>query len=235
MDQSLEHQGRIEAFKIFHAAQNIAITYEGFSELEFEEEFFGLEQTPGWVDLPILLEFQAKNMPKHESSTAHEPETLYTIEQKTDSPFDELSELLNDDDKVFELIEHVKNQLNVSFRQQLANRLTFLFEAAKEEDPDDIAILPGSIKNFIGFIQSAPYLKYPDVVLSPSKNIRAQWRTGPNRHFAVEFLTSGEAYVVIFSPDQKHPEKTIRLSGLVSVDSLMDTAQPHGVLNWSSQ
>lgn len=96
MDQSLGHQDRIETFKIFHAAQNISITYEGFSELELEEDFFGLEETSGWVDLPILLEFQVKNMPKHESSTAHEPDTLYTIEQKTESPFDELSELLLD-------------------------------------------------------------------------------------------------------------------------------------------
>jgi len=32
-----------------------------------------------------------------------------------------------------------------------------------------------------------------------------------------------------------HPEKTIRMSGIASVDSLMETVQPHGVLLWSSQ
>jgi hypothetical protein len=59
--------------------------------------------------------------------------------------------------------------------------------------------------------------------------------TGPNRHFAVEFLPTGDAHFVIFTPDPMHPDKTIRMSGLASVDSLMETVQPHGVLTWSSQ
>jgi hypothetical protein len=142
---------------------------------------------------------------------------------------------INDDEKVLEIILHVRNQLNISFSKQLADRLEFLFDASKEEYPDEVAILPESLRSFVGFMQSAINLKYPDVVLSPSKNIRAQWRTGPNRHFAVEFLPTGDAHFVIFSPDPMHPEKTIRMSGLASVDSLMETVQPHGVLSWSSQ
>ena len=114
-------------------------------------------------------------------------------------------------------------------------RIQFLFEASKEEYPAEVAILPDSLKNFVGFLQTEPDLKYPDVVLSPSKNIRAQWRTAPNRHFAVEFLPTGDAHFVIFSPDPKHPDKTNRMSGLVSVDSLMQTAQPHGILSWCSK
>ena len=152
-----------------------------------------------------------------------------------ESPFDKLEELLSNDEKVLEIILHVRNQLNINFSKQLADRIKFLFDISKEEYPEEVAILPQSLRNFVGFLQSATNLRYPDVVLSPSKNIRAQWRTGPNRHFAVEFLPTGDAHFVIFTPDPMHPDKTIRMSGLASVDSLMETVQPHGVLTWSSQ
>lgn len=134
-----------------------------------------------------------------------------------------------------EIILHLQNQVNRSFSRQLADRIKFLFDASKEEYPEKVAILPESVRNFVGFMQSVTILKYPDVVLSPSKNIRAQWHIGPNRHFAVEFLPTGDAHFVIFTPDPMHPEKTIRMSGIVSVDSLMETTKPHGVLSWSSQ
>ena len=152
-----------------------------------------------------------------------------------ESPFDKLEELLSNDEKVLEIILHVRNQLNINFSKQLADRIKFLFDLSKEEYPEEVAILPESLRSFVGFLQSATNLRYPDVVLSPSKNIRAQWRTGSSRHFAVEFLPTGDAHFVIFTPDPMHLDKTIRMSGLASVDSLMETVQPHGVLTWSSQ
>lgn len=142
---------------------------------------------------------------------------------------------MNGDKKVLEIISHVRNQLNISFSQQLADRIKFLFDASKEEYPEEVAILPESLSSFVSFLHSATSLKYPDVVLSPSKNICTQWRAGPNRHFAVEFFPTGDAHFVIFTPDPIHPEKTVRISGIVSVDSLMQTVTPHGVLSWCSQ
>ncbi|HEA66137.1 MAG TPA: hypothetical protein ENI07_04850 [Desulfobacterales bacterium] len=152
-----------------------------------------------------------------------------------ESPFEAMEDLLSDDKKINAIIELFNNRLNIAFAKQFAARIQFLFDASKEEYPDEVAILPESLKNFVSFLQAEPNLKYPDVVLSPSKNICTQWRTAPNRHFAVEFLPTGDAHFVIFAPDPKHPEKTIRISGIVSVDSLIQTAQPHGVLSWCSQ
>jgi len=127
------------------------------------------------------------------------------------------------------------NQTNISFSERLAERIQFLFEASKEEYPHVEAISPESLKNFVSFLLSAPNLKYPDVVLSPDKNICTQWRTTPNRYFSVEFLPTGDARFVLFSPDPKNPDKTFRMSGIVSVDSLMQTAQPPGILSWCYQ
>lgn len=213
-------QDNVEAYKKYFAAKNLTAT-----RLD----------SVSWIESQAWLKRKFVGTRQRKSPVTMEPSLEEIIFIEPESPFDKLEELLNDDEKVLEIILHVRNQLNISFSEQLADRIMFLFDASKEEYPDEVAILPESLRSFVGFLQSAKNLKYPDVVLSPSKNIRAQWRTGPNRHFAVEFLPTGDAHFVIFSPDPMHPEKTIRMSGIVSVDSLMETVQPLGVLLWSSQ
>jgi len=228
-------QGRVEACEKYFAAKNIAATCEGFGEFKNAENYWASEEDNDWMEAQIWFKRVSMGARGRRSPITMEPDLEYVISPSSESPFDKLYELRNDDEKVLEIISHVRSQLDVSFAQQLADRLKFLVDVAKEEHPDEVAILPESLRNFVSFLQFQANLNYPDVVLSPSKNIRVQWRTAPNRHFAVEFLTTGEAQFVIFSPDPKHPERTIRLSGLASVDSLMETVQPHGVLTWSSR
>lgn len=213
-------QNTVEAYEKYVAAKNLTATRLGSVD---------------WIESQTWLKRKFVGTRRRKSPVTMEPSLEEIIFIEPESPFDKLEELLNDDEKVLEIILHVRNQLNINFSKQLADRLEFLFDASKEEYPEEVAILPESLRNFVSFLQSATNLRYPDVVLSPSKNIRAQWRTGPNRHFAVEFLPTGDAHFVIFTPDPMHPDKTIRMSGLASVDSLMETVQPHGVLTWSSQ
>ncbi|MBN1546406.1 MAG: hypothetical protein JW902_07090 [Syntrophaceae bacterium] len=168
------------------------------------------------------------------SSITTEPIDEAATPAESESPFDEIIDRLGDDEKINEIVKFL-NQTTIAFPKRLAERIQFLFEASKEEYPDEVAILPESLKNFVSFLQTEPNLKYPDVVLSPDKNICAQWRTAPNRHFSVEFLPTGDARFVIFSPDPKQPDKINRISGIVSLDSLMRTAQPHGVRSWCAQ
>jgi hypothetical protein len=163
-----------------------------------------------------------------------------TPSSRSESPFDVLDELLAAEKKVERLkverlIDFIRDKSNIQFAEELAARLILLCQAAKEEDPEEVPISPGSLRNFIGFLQQAPNLRYPDVVLTPSNEIRAQWRTAPNRHFAVVFLPTGEARFVIFTPNRRDPDKIDRLSGITSTDTLMETAEPHGVLEWASQ
>ena len=103
------------------------------------------------------------------------------------------------------------------------------------EDPEDGSISIDSMRNFIGFLQNTTNLKCPNVALTPSNEIHAQWRTAPNRHLAVVFLQTGETRFVIFSPNSKDPEMIDRISGLTSVDSLLETIKPHKVLEWASR
>lgn len=214
-------QDDIEAYEEYHWAKNLTAT--------------NLECTD-WLESRIQDWFIRKRIDslRRESSITIEPGGGETTSVEPASPFEAIEDRLSDDEKVNEIVLFLKDQSNITFAKQLADRLRFLFDVSREEYPEEVAIHPESLRCFVGFLQSAANLKYPDVVLSPSKNIRAQWRTGPNRHFAVEFLPSGDGHFVIFTLDPRHPEKTIRMSGIVSVEALMETVQPHGVLSWSS-
>jgi len=234
-DQVTTLQDRVEAYEKYFVAKNVAATNEGFGEFETAEDLRASKEAIDWIGTKILFRHVSAGAREQRSPITVEPNLEYVSFPSSESPFDILDELRNEDEKALEIISHVRNHLNVFYAQQLADRLMFLVENAKEEHPDEVAILSESLKNFVSFLQAHATLNYPDVVLSPSKNIRVQWRTAPNRHFAVEFLTTGEANFVIFSPDPKHPEKIIRLSGIVSVDSLMEAVQPHSVLAWSAR
>jgi len=152
----------------------------------------------------------------------------------TESPFDELDEKLTSEEKIKKLIDYVRKGSKIQFAQELAVKLNFLNEVVNE-DPDEDSISIDSMRNFISFLQNTTNLKCPNVALTPSNEIHAQWRTAPNRHFAAVFLPTGETRFVIFTPNSKDPEMIDRISGLTSADSLLETIQPHKVLEWASK
>ena len=156
------------------------------------------------------------------------------IAPTAESPFDELDEKLTSEEKIKKLIDYVRGGSKIQFARELAAKLNFLNEVVNE-DPDEDPISIDSMRNFIRFLQNTTNLKCPNVALTPSNEIHAQWRTAPNRHFAAVFLQTGETRFVIFSPNSKDPEMIDRISGLTSVDSLLETIQPHKVLEWASK
>jgi hypothetical protein len=151
-----------------------------------------------------------------------------------DSPFDELYERLPDEDKINRSLVSIMYNKNISYAQRLADRLRDLYESVLE-DPDEEPLTPGSLINFIYFLSETPGLRYPDVSLTPTNEIRAQWSTAPNRHFAVSFSSMGEARFVIFKPNSDDPDRIDRLSGITSIATLIETTRPHRVLEWTSE
>jgi hypothetical protein len=152
----------------------------------------------------------------------------------TESPFDELDEKLTNEEKIHKLINFVREGSKIQFAHELAIKLNFLSEVVNE-DSDEDSISIDSMRNFISFLQNTTNLKCPNVALTPSNEIHAQWRTAPNRHFAAVFLPTGETRFVIFAPNSKDPEMIDRISGLTSVASLLETIRPHKVLEWASK
>ena len=149
-----------------------------------------------------------------------------------DSPFDELYERLPDEDKINRSLVSIRYNKNISYAQRLADRLRDLYESVLE-DPDEGPLPPGSLINFIYFLSETPGLRYPDVSLTPTNEIRAQWRTAPNRHFAVSFSSMGDARFVIFKPNSDDPDRIDRFSGITSIATLIETTRPHRVLEWT--
>ena len=151
-----------------------------------------------------------------------------------DSPFDELYERLPDADKINRSLVSITYNKNISYAQRLADRLRDLYESVLE-DPDEEPLTPGSLINFIHFLSETPGLRYPEVSLTPTNEIRAQWSTTPNRHFAVSFSSIGDARFVIFKPNSDDPDRIDRLSGITSIATLIETTRPHRVLEWTSE
>ncbi len=238
---------RVEAYARFAAADpnNVTWTISGaLEEMERRDAPYTNIQTPPEWKSPYLVAFNvvkgdAVGMgllePLWNLSTTLEDEIPSEDIFLPDSPFDLLADLQDHREKVHELISHIRSSLRVSFRKKLAKRLEFLSEVAEEEAPDQADISAESLRMFIKFLKLAPDLKFPGVVLSPSGNVRVQWNAALNKHFVTEFYPDGEVRFVIFRPDSKHPDQTIRLSGIASVESLLNTVEPHGVLEWAGE
>ena len=143
-----------------------------------------------------------------------------------------------DDAKLSQLIAHIMKSTDIPFAENLARRLTLLIDVAIEEGPTQRALSPESVRMFVKFLRGAllatPTLEYPDVMLSPSGNVRVQWRSAPNKHVAAEFYPDGEVRFVIFAPDSTRPDHTFRISGIASIDTFLSNAEPHGVMEWMS-
>jgi len=161
------------------------------------------------------------------------PILQYRPPYKKDNPFSHIDEFLDNEEKVHLFINHIKNNLIAPYRVRLAKRINDLFDFTIEDDPDGIGISADSLQHFIAFLQRYPELKYPDVVLSPERNIVSEWHVDYHHHFSVDFLPTGDVRFVIFRPNPKKPKKTDRLSGVSTWDCLYEIMGNNSVLSWA--
>ena len=151
-------------------------------------------------------------------------------EEKT--PFTQMNLLNREEKQLRELIFRLRTTLSIPYRESLANRLNTLFHDSKEEDPSSIGITIGSLRCFYNFIKLNIDLTCPTITLTPETNIYATWREKINDLTSVHFLPNGETRFVIFKPNTRHPEKTVRIYGTTTFDNLMETLEPYGVKDW---
>jgi hypothetical protein len=134
---------------------------------------------------------------------------------------------------ISDLISFVRNHVPLTYSASLANRLEYLREASIEEAPEQASISENSLQAFVSFITGEPRLSEPDVVLTYTGNIRAEWHKSRKEHFAVEFLPNGQVRYVVFSRDPVHAKRTDRASGQASAETLMAKVKPFHVLAWA--
>jgi len=150
-------------------------------------------------------------------------------------PITQATLLKNEEDQVQELIFRIKRSIAISYRKSLANTILTLFNDAKEEDPDCLGIAAESLRSFYNFLHLHTDIKCPTISLTPDYNIYASWRGEQNRVFSVHFLPNGDVRFVIFKPNDRHPGRQIRLSGIATTDVLMETVAPDSVSDWISE
>jgi len=147
-------------------------------------------------------------------------------------PITQATLLKREEDQVQELIFRIKRSRTISCQELLANRLLTLFYDAKEEDPDCVGIAAESLRNYYNFIHLHTNIKCPTISLTPEYNIYASWRDEQNRVLSVHFLPNMDVRFVMFKPNDRHPERKIRVSGIATIDILMDTLTPYCIEDW---
>ena len=144
--------------------------------------------------------------------------------------------LKNEEDQVQELIFLIRRSISIPYKGNLANKLLTLFNDAKEEDPYSLGMSAGSLRSFTNFLLSHTNLKCPTISLTPDYNIYASWRCEQNRVFSLHFFPNGDARFVIFKPNNRHPERVTRISGVATTDILMETVViPNRIEEWISE
>lgn len=146
-------------------------------------------------------------------------------------PITQLNLIESEEEEVQELIYQLKTSY-IRYQDKIVNRLITLFKDSKEEDPYGPGITAGSLRNFINFLELYPNVKYPSISLTPEHNIYVSWRGEHNRVFSIHFLPNKDTRFVVFMPNYRHPERKIRISGITTVDVLMETVKPYKVTDW---
>ncbi len=150
-------------------------------------------------------------------------------------PITQTTLLKREEDQIQELISRIKRSKSICYREDLANKLFTLFNDSKEEDPDCLGITVGSLHNFNNFLHLYTDLKCPTISLTPDHNIYASWRGEQGRVFSLHFLPNEDVRFVIFKPNDRHPERKIRVSGIATTDVLMETVMPYRIEKWISE
>lgn len=159
-------------------------------------------------------------------------EVIVTVWFEENDPYTQTDLLENEENQIQELIFLIRNSSSISYRETLANRLITLFKDAKEEDFASVGINVGSLRSFYNFLRLHTTLKCPIISLTPDNTIYASWKGEQNQVFSVHFLSNGDVRFVIFKPNDRHPEKQIRISGTATTDTLMETVTPNGLMDW---
>ena len=212
------------------AAQETSIIYGNkFLRDDFPSAFPNISAWTFHSRVQPVTEFEVRITP---AVDLEEQKTPVSYCLRNEDPFTQVDLIDKEDKEVQELIFQIRIPTSIPNNECLANRLIVLFNDAKEEDSNSPGIAVGSLRKFYHFLEEFNNLKYPNITLTPDNNIYASWEGEQNRLFGVHFLPDGNTNFVIIKPNDRHPERTIRLSGIATFDSLMDIVVPNGVNEW---
>ncbi len=231
LQADLEVYGRYAAARRLAAARGaVATTGSDLRHVEREESPTALVVGKAYTAEDIEKFVAALEAATLVTSTANIPSP---DDAPISSPFHAIDERRSEAEKVSELIGLILRSDELPFARRLARRLAELVRIAREEEPDQSEISSESLRMFFGFLRGHTVFSEPGVVLTPSGNIRSQWRGVPNELCVAEFLGDERVNFVIFAPDPQDPDQTIRLSGIaLPVEDFMVAVDRYGADRW---
>jgi len=135
------------------------------------------------------------------------------------------------DDQVQELIHQIRKASFISNQESIAKQLITLFNFAKEERPASPGIAVDSLSNFYDFLKLYANIRTPNLSLSPDHNIYSSWRAD-GQLFSAHFLPDRDIRFVLFKPNNRHPQRKIRVSGTATGDTLTEIVAPESLSDW---
>ena len=134
---------------------------------------------------------------------------------------------------VTELVHYIENDATLSSAKRLADRLRFLIEASEEEYPDQAPIRSESLIDFVKLLEFFPMFFYPDVVLSYSGNIRAEWHDTKRGVFVgLEFFGEDNVKCVLFLPNRRQHNKREMYGVTTTIDLLSNLFRQVNAYSW---
>ncbi len=230
-------QADLEVYGRYAAAHRLAAAQEAVATTDSDVRLMESEESPTALveGKAYTAEVIEKLLAVHEAATS-EIWTANILSPDDDpifSPFQTIDERRSEVEKVSELIGLIRRSGELPFAKRLARRLKDLVHIAQEEEPDQSEMSSESLRMFFGFLRRHTEFAEPDVVLTPSGNIRVQWRAAPNELCVAEFLGDGRVNFVVFAPDPHDPHQTIRLSGIaLPVEDFMVAVYRYGARRW---
>ena len=137
--------------------------------------------------------------------------------------------LRNERGEIYARLEIAKFGLGPETYTRLKRRLDFLFEP---DDGQDVRISPGSMRQFLQFVQKEPKLRFPAIVVTDRKNIKAIWQASESQIFWIEFEPNGDVSYLAFSPNKTRSDGIERVSALSAVEVVLRRAKEIGALAW---
>jgi len=142
------------------------------------------------------------------------------------------SEYRDADLTIYDLTSYIRNHLDWPGVGEIAARIEFLNTCCLEEGPEQAPVSESSLCGFIDFLQASRELLTPDIVVSLTGNICAEWHKSFKEHLSVEFYPNGQAKYVVFSQDSDFQSRVDKSTGVVSTGSLLKKIMPFNVLDW---
>ena len=123
-------------------------------------------------------------------------------------------------------------KLSWSCSERLIRRLRDLFDSVREEDPNEPPVSVASLKDFANFLTTRNDWHYPDIGISPRRNISIEWYKDDDHHLAIEFYGGGDVKFAIFAPDNARTKRVARIAGSASVEGVFEAIKPFNPLSW---